>query len=93
MKIFNKINDKPNETVFILDLRKTPQYLIKSLPYLIIIGLSITLFFKQEKLSRLADTIKVKEMEIYTKDLCIDILSRGAKAIQSECETGDFIYR
>ena len=90
MKIFNKINNKLNETVFILDLRKTPKYLIKSLPYLIIIGLSITLFFKQGKLSRLANRIKIKEMEIYTKDLCIKMLSKNMNAVQSEYETDDF---
>jgi hypothetical protein len=39
---------------------------------LIIMILSITLFFKQEKISRLANTIKVKEWEKSNKDAYID---------------------
>jgi FlaA1/EpsC-like NDP-sugar epimerase len=59
----------------------------------LVVSFSMVLLFKQGKLSRLANRIKVKEMEIEAKDICIKMLSKNMNAIQSEYETGDFIYR
>ena len=59
----------------------------------LVVSFSMVLLFKQRKLSRLANRIKIKEMEIEAIKDCMKCYAKNMNAIQSEYETGDFIYR